>query len=91
MTKKYISYEKDKVLEFDDADNKAKVIDLAEVTSEIAEIQKRIKELEEVLADNKRLLLWAVEYYPYSSGLIEFRNHLEILQALDGAIKEASK
>jgi hypothetical protein len=85
---KYLNYETEKVLEFNEATSQSRIIDTVQVASEIDLLGKRIAELEGVLKDDKKLLTWAKEVYPHFSGLNQMKEQLEIQVSLDSKIKE---
>jgi len=64
-----IEYEKGKFLVYNDNPLDGKIIDIDVISNELSLIEQEISELESILKDSKKLLIWAKEQYPYLSGL----------------------
>jgi len=74
---KYINYKNGTVLAFDEATGKATIIDPVLVEQEKIDMENRIKELEDVYNDDKKLLAWAKENYPYCTPLNQIKTMQE--------------
>ena len=75
-----IKYKDNKYLVFNDNPLKGKIVDTDAVDSELALVNTEIKELKTVLKDDKKLLKWAKEEYPFVSGLNDFKDRKILLE-----------
>jgi len=82
MSERVFALSADRMLVYDAVLRKAREVDVPVLAEEVTALAEDVKRLEEVLKNQRALLIWAREEYPFASGLERLRSDLAEKQAL---------